>query len=83
MLRIVLTRLQPKIDALLSEEQAGFRKNRSTVEQIFNLRMLMEKHLSHKLNVFATFIDFKKHSTECGMRRYGPPYITTASLRNL
>ena len=60
MLRILLSRLQPKINALLSEEQTGFRKNRSTAEQKFHLRMLVEKHLSHKLNVFTTFINFKK-----------------------
>ncbi|XP_072181237.1 uncharacterized protein [Diadema setosum] len=46
-------------DELLAEEQAGFRAGRSTVEQIFNCRVLIEKHLQHQRDVFHNFIDFK------------------------
>ena len=60
MLRILLTRLQPRIEGMLAEEQAGFRKNRSTVEQIFNLRQIVERYLEHQLSLFTVFIDFKK-----------------------
>ena len=60
MLRILLNRLKPKAEGLLSEEQAGFRTGRSTVEQIFNSRVLMEKHIQHQRDLFHNFIDFKK-----------------------
>ena len=60
MLRIILNRLKSKAEELLSEEQAGFRARRSTVEQIFNCRVLMEKHLQHQRPLFHNFIDFKK-----------------------
>ena len=33
---------------MLSEEQSGFRKGRSTVEQVFNCRNIIEKHLDHE-----------------------------------
>ena len=44
----------------LAEEQAGFRPGRSTVEQIFNCRIMLEKHLQHQKELFHNFIDFKK-----------------------
>ena len=36
LLRIILNRLIPQAEDILAEEQAGFRKNRSTTEQIIN-----------------------------------------------
>ena len=47
MLKIILNRLQPQAEEIIAEEQAGFRAGRSTTEQIFNLRILGEKHLQH------------------------------------
>ena len=34
MIRIILNRLQPQVEACFAEEQAGFRAGRSTTEQI-------------------------------------------------
>ena len=41
--RVILNRVQNVIDRQLMAEQAGFRPNRSTVDQIFILKMAMEK----------------------------------------
>ena len=60
MLKIILNRLKPQAEEILAEEQAGFRSGRSTVEQIFNLRLLCEKHLQHQRELHHVFIDFKK-----------------------
>ena len=60
MLRIVLKRLTKEAEELLAEEQAGFRARRSTVEQIFNCRVMIEKHLQHQKDIYHNFIDFKK-----------------------
>ena len=60
MLRVILNRLKKEAEEHLSEEQAGFRAGRSTVEQIFNCHILMEKHLQHQRDLFHNFIDFKK-----------------------
>lgn len=60
MLHIILTRLKTITEELLSEEQAGFRRGRSTAEQIFNCRVLIEKHLEHQKELHHNFIDFRK-----------------------
>ena len=59
-LQVLLNRLKAQAEKLLAEEQAGFRQKRSLVEQIFNLRILIEKHLQHQKNLFHNFINFKK-----------------------
>ncbi|KAK2178383.1 hypothetical protein NP493_546g03153 [Ridgeia piscesae] len=43
-----------------AKEQAGVRPKRSIAEQIFNLRLLIEKHLQHQCVLYHNFIDFKK-----------------------
>ena len=60
MLCIILNHLKSKAEMLLSEEQTGFRARQSTVEQIFNCRVLIEKHLQHQRDLLHNFIDFKK-----------------------
>ena len=60
MLKILLNRLRPQAEEIIAEEQAGFRRGRSTTEQIFNLRVLCEKYSQHQQEIFHVFIDFKK-----------------------
>ena len=47
-------------EELLAEEQACFRAGRSTMEQIFNCRVLIEKHLQLQRDLFHNFNDFKE-----------------------
>jgi len=44
----------------MSEEQAGFRKDRSTVQQILILRLLAEKAKRSGKKIYNCFIDFQK-----------------------
>ena len=60
MLKIILNRLKPQAQKIITEEQAGFRAGRSTTEQIFNLRILCEKYFQHQQDLYHVFIDFKK-----------------------
>ena len=60
MLKIILPRLQHITEEFISEEQAGFRKGRSTSEQIFNIRIISEKYDQHNKPLYHVFIDFKK-----------------------
>ena len=60
MLRILLNRLKPQVEEIIAEEQAGFRMGRSTAEQNFNLRVLMEKYQQYQKDLYHVFIDFKK-----------------------
>ena len=46
MLKIILNRSKPQAENITAKEQAGFRAGRSTIEQIFDLRLLCEKYLS-------------------------------------
>ena len=59
MLQIILNRLQARAEELQPEEQACFRPGRSTIEQIFNSRVIIEKHLQNQRDLFHNFIDFK------------------------
>ena len=53
--------MKPYVEAILAEEQAAFRPGRSTVEQVFALKMLIQHHIENKDGkVFAVFIDYKK-----------------------
>ena len=54
MLKIILNRLKPQAE-VIAEEQA----ERSTTEQIFNLRILCEKYLQHQQDLYHVFTDFK------------------------
>ena len=60
MLKVILKRLKPHTEEIITEEQAGFRSGRSTTEQIFNLRVLCEKYSQHQQDIYHVFIDFKK-----------------------
>ena len=58
--RVILSQLKTKPEELLAEEQAGRRPDRSSVEQILNSQMIIEKHLQHQRDLFHNFIDFKE-----------------------
>ena len=61
LLEIIRRRMKPYVEAILSEEQAGFRVGRSTVEQVFALRLLIQHRLEKQGGkVFAVFVDYKK-----------------------
>jgi hypothetical protein len=40
---ILLTRLSPYVDEIIGDHQCGFRRNRSTIDQIFCIRQILEK----------------------------------------
>ena len=60
LLRVILNRFVNQVEQILKEEQAGFRSQRSNAQQIFNLRLMVEKCLWHQKELFHGFIDFKK-----------------------
>jgi len=45
---------------LIHENQAGFRKGYSTIDNIFVLHVLIELYFSFGKKLFCTFIDFRK-----------------------
>ena len=78
--RIIITRIRDGIDDKLRQEQAGFRKGRSTTEQIFILRNIIEQCIEWNANLYVCFVDFEKafDSVDCSvlwriMRSYSIP----------
>ena len=72
--------LQHGIDSTLRKEQAGFRRNRSTVDQIFILWNILEQANEWNATMYIHFIDFEKafdsihrESLWHIMREYGIP----------
>jgi len=59
-LKVILSRLRPQAEEIITEKKAGFRCKHSTTEQIFNLRILREKLSQRQQNIYHVFIDFKK-----------------------
>lgn len=60
-LLIILERLKTAVEPYMAEEQAGFRSDRSTVQQILTLRLIEEKITRKKeRQVMSCFIDFTK-----------------------
>ena len=60
MLMVLLERLKAQMEPNLAEEQAGFRRDRSTIQQILTLRLIAEKAKRKNIKVYNCFIDFKK-----------------------
>ena len=90
LLRIILNRLTSQAEEVLSEEQSGFRKGRSTTEQIFNCRNLIEKHLESQKDLYHNFIDFKKafdrvwhEGLWSTLNKYGIDYNITLMIKSL
>ena len=89
-MRIILNRITSQAEEVLSEEQAGFRKGRSTTEQIFNCRNLIEKHLESQKDLYHNFIDFKKAFDRVWherlwstLNKYGIDYNITLMIKSL
>ena len=58
--KAILNRLKPRTEQLLWESQCGFRRGRGYTDQLFSLRMLMEKAREYHQSIYTCFIDLKK-----------------------
>ncbi|CAG9104406.1 unnamed protein product [Plutella xylostella] len=57
---IILAGLEPYAEQILGDYQCGFRRNRSTVDQMFLLKQIMEKRWEYAQSVHCLFVDFAK-----------------------
>ena len=55
--RLIYTRIEPIVDPLLPREQAGFRRGRSTVDQVTLLTQSIEDSFLAKKKAGAVFVD--------------------------
>ena len=58
--RILIMRIAARTDAELRKEQAGFRKGRSTMEQIFVLRIIVKQVTEWNSSLYLCFVDNEK-----------------------
>ena len=55
--RLIYARIEPIVDPLLPQEQAGFRRGRSTTDQVTLLTQRIEDSFSAKKKAGAVFVD--------------------------
>ncbi|KAL9953192.1 hypothetical protein ACROYT_G040569 [Oculina patagonica] len=58
--RILLARIDTAIDTKLRQEQAGFRRGRGCIDQIFALKNIIEQCIEWTTPLYINFIDFQK-----------------------
>lgn len=58
--RVLGNRLKTIADAIMLEEQSGFRKGRSCTDNIFSVKQLIEKRREHNLETHLLFVDYTK-----------------------
>ena len=88
--RIILNKLKDIVDPKLRDNQAGFRKNRSCVDQITTLRLIVEQSLEWNSSLYINFIDYEKAFDSVDrdmlrkiMRHYGIPEKIVNLVRSL
>ena len=59
-LKVILKRNEKTIDREIEETQSGFSSGVGTREGILNLRLILDKYLEVKQNVFVCYIDYEK-----------------------
>ena len=58
--KVLIRRISGGVDAKLRMEQAGFRKGRSTIGQIFVLRNIVEQAVEWNSSLYVCFVDYEK-----------------------
>ena len=58
--RAILNRIKPRVELQLRESQCGFRKGRGCADQLFSLRVMMEKAREYHRPLYMCFIDLRK-----------------------
>lgn len=56
---VIYSRLKGNIEKLLGDDQYEFCKSKSTIDRIFNLRQILEKHYEFKKN-YIILLNFKQ-----------------------
>ena len=56
---VILRRLSAGLEELLRENQCGFRRNRSCIDQLYSLHCIIHNCIEFNLPLYINFIDFK------------------------
>ena len=82
---IMLLKVKDQLDCKMRENQAGLRKGRSCVDQIFSLNQIIEKCLDQQLPCLINFIDLSRHLIpyayhHCGKHSRSTEYLPRSSI---
>ena len=80
---ILLSRLIPYVKEIIGDHQCGFRRNKSTIDQIFCIHQILEKKWEYNEEVHQLFIDLRKLMIQLGGRSYIRFSLSFVSLGNL
>ena len=67
----------------LRQEQAGFRKGRGTIEQIYILRNIIEQSVEWQASLYVNFVDFQKAFDSPARERIWQYYEDTVFQKSL
>lgn len=56
---VICERLKPIAETLIGPYQCGFRPGKSTTDQIFTLRQILEKTYENQIDTYHLFVDYK------------------------
>ncbi|MBP1527199.1 MAG: hypothetical protein H9Q66_04685 [Spiroplasma ixodetis] len=59
-MKIIKNRIYNQLDTNQTPEQAGFRKNYSTIDHLQTMNQIIEKALEYQIEIHILFIDFQK-----------------------
>jgi sorting nexin-29 len=65
---VLYSRLRPYPEEIIGEYQEGFQSGRSTTDQIFTMRQILEKCWEQNIETHHPFVDFKSGKRK---RKYG------------
>ena len=87
--RVILDRLKTGVDAKLRDHQAGFRKDRSCIDQIATLRIIVEQSMEWDSSLYINFVDYEKAFDSLDrdtlwklLQHYGIPNKLISLIRN-
>jgi hypothetical protein len=58
--KVILERIKNSLEMGLQKEQAGFRKNRSCIDQINTLRVIIEQSVELQSPLYMLFVDYQR-----------------------
>jgi hypothetical protein len=59
-IQLVAERLEPYVEQILGDYQYGFCRGRSITDQIFCLKMVLEKSYEYNVDIHQLYIDYKQ-----------------------
>ncbi|VDP26420.1 unnamed protein product [Schistosoma curassoni] len=87
--RVLLNRMEDAVDAQLRDQQAGFCRDRSCIDQIATLRTIVEQSVEWNSSLYINFIDYEKAFDSVDritlwklLRHYGVPEKIFNIIRN-